>query len=428
MGINSLFLRILGAEAWLCFQSWRMDGVSSTAVDTCLLSSRTKKVSSSRATVRQGFCPLKGSTSVLQAAQLWVQTNCLYSIHLAFPHLPTSVTFMLLKLNQCTWIVLDPGGLCLLPASTKLPAGQSVTLQVDNISDPFTVLVNGLFEFYNVRFLKILLIDLFWRCWVFIAARRLSLLAAAGLLRRGVCASSHCGASCRACSVSCAAQASCLRHASFPDQRGESLCPPALARFHSCTAREVLFEYEDRVYSSGSALGKLALRWIHRWETEEKGKNSSQGVQTGEVTYHPCRSGEERPVWSSRQWINSHMRLPDPALLLFPIWHWPSPKRAAIGGIQLNPKPRGWELWQPCTPTDRQMGLSTIEKEGCKKSGYRPPPWAQHLNQGIKHMTIFSQVKFVKSRQGSKWQKKPALNLQSRPPWEQRGLTRELLF
>lgn len=78
------------------FSVWRMDGVLPPQQWTLVYYPvGTKKVSSSRATVRQGFCPLKGSNSPYFRL-LSCGTNQLPVQHsLAFPHLPTSVTFML---------------------------------------------------------------------------------------------------------------------------------------------------------------------------------------------------------------------------------------------------------------------------------------------------------------------------------------------
>ena len=139
-------------------------------------------------------------------------------------------------------------------------------------------------------------------------------------------------------------------------QTREGICVPHIGKIPThCTAREVLFEYEDRVCLWSVSLANWLWDGYMDGEMEEERKNSSQVWKflsewklpwkinvllvkewciitslKGEVTYCPCRSGEERQVWSSRQWMNSHMWLPDPALLLFPIWHWPSPNRAAI--------------------------------------------------------------------------------------------------
>ena len=91
----------------------------STAVDTCLLSSITKKMSSSRAKVRQDFCPLKGSKSPYFRL-LSCDINRLRVEH--SPGLSTSAHIS--EIHAASWVnvlrsVFDPGGLCLLPASMK---------------------------------------------------------------------------------------------------------------------------------------------------------------------------------------------------------------------------------------------------------------------------------------------------------------------
>lgn len=137
--------------------------------------------------------------------------------------------------------------------------------------------------------------------------------------------------------------------------------------------------------------------WMDRWRKKVRTPENS-GRRGDSFLF---RSGEGKQVWSSRRWWIPRCCCPTQHFSCFQSAYSPFPRRVAIKP-SWTPSPRDGNSTNSVPQLTGSWYCQAERGRTAQNQGTDLSLWVEDFNQGIMHMTTFSQVKFVESRQGSK--------------------------